>query len=62
MKDDLPRYSLRMNRILLNKLEYIAEFEGRSKNKEIEQIVRKYIQEFEAEHGEIPWKHNPQNY
>ena len=43
MKDNLPRYTLRVPRILLDKLEYIADYEGRTKNKELEQI-----------HGEIP--------
>ena len=31
MKDNLPRYTLRINRITLDKLEYIANFNGRSK-------------------------------
>ena len=53
MKDSLPRFTLRVNRILLDKLEYIADSEGRTKNKEIEQLIRKRIQEFEATHGEI---------
>ena len=31
MKDKLPRYTLRVSRELLDKLGYIAEFEGRTK-------------------------------
>ena len=42
MKDDFPRYTLRISQILLDKIGYIAEYEGRTKNKE-----------FEAEHGII---------
>ena len=53
MKDNLPRYTLRINRVLLDKLEYIAKYEGRSKNKEIEQLIKKRILEFEKENGEI---------
>ncbi len=53
MKDDFPRYTLRIPQILLDKLGYIAEYEGRTKNKEIEQLIRKCIAEFEAEHGVI---------
>lgn len=53
MKDNLPRFTLRINRILLDKLQYIAEFEGRTKNKEIEQLIKKHIEEFEREHGTI---------
>ena len=53
MKDNLPRYTLRVPQILLDKLGYIAEYEGRTKNKEIEQLIKKRITEFEAVHGEI---------
>ena len=53
MKDNLPRYTLRISQNLLNKLDYIAEFEGRSKNKELEQLVKRRIAEFEKEHGTI---------
>ena len=51
MKENLPRYTLRIPQVLLDKLGYIAEYEGRTKNKEIEQIIKKRIAEFEAEHG-----------
>ena len=53
MKDNLPRYTLRINRITLDKLEYIAEFNGRSKNREIEWLIRRHIADFEKEHGRI---------
>ena len=49
MKDDFPRYTLRISQILLDKLGYIAEYEGRTKNKEIEQLIKKRIAEFEDE-------------
>lgn len=54
MKDNLPRYTLRISQYLLNKLDYIAEYEGRSKNKELEQLIKRRIAEFEKEHGSIP--------
>lgn len=53
MKDNLPRYTLRVPRVLLDKLEYIADYEGRTKNKELEQLIKKRIAEFEQIHGEI---------
>ena len=53
MKDILPRYTLRIPQVLLDKLGYIAEYEGRTKNKEIEQLIKKRIAEFEAVHGSI---------
>lgn len=53
MSDNLPRYTLRINRILLDKLDYIAKYEGRTKNKELEQMIKARIRAFEAEHGKI---------
>ena len=54
MKDNLPRYTLRVSQDLLDKLAYIANYEGRTKNKEIEQLIKKRIAEFEAQHGTSP--------
>ena len=53
MKDNLPRYPLRVSQVLLDKLAFIAEFEGRTKNKEIEQLIKRRIAEFEKENGTI---------
>ena len=53
MKDNLPRYTLRISKILLDKLAYVAEYEGRTKNKEIEQLIKHRIAEFENEPGKI---------
>lgn len=53
MKDSLPRYTLRISRMLLDKIAYIVEYEGRTKNKEIEQLIKKKVEEFEKEHGKI---------
>lgn len=53
MKDSLPRYTLRVPQVLLDKIAYIAEYEGRTKNREIEQLIRRRIAEFETEHGLI---------
>ena len=53
MKDNLPRYTLRIERDDLEKLAYIAEYNGRSKNREIEWLIRRHIREFEKEHGKI---------
>ena len=53
MKENLPRYTLRISQELLNKIAYIAEYEGRTKNKEIEQLIKMKIADFESAHGEI---------
>lgn len=55
MKDNFSRYTLRVSPMLLYKLGYIAEFEGRTKNKELEQLMKKRISDFEKEHGTIEW-------
>ena len=48
MSSDLPRYTLRIPRDLLDKIAYIASENGRSTNKEIERLIKKYIDEYEA--------------
>ena len=53
MKDSLPRYTLRIPQELLDKLGYIAAYEGRTKNKEIEQLIKLRVAEFEQRHGKI---------
>lgn len=58
MSDDLPRYTLRVSQDLLDKIGYIASYEGRTKNKEIEQLIKKRIAEFEAQYGSIEIEEN----
>lgn len=54
MKDDnILRYTLRVNRHLFKKFRYVAEYSGRSANKEIEQLMKMRVEEFEREHGKI---------
>ena len=53
MTDTLCRYTLRVEKELLDKLGYIAEYEGRTKNKELEQMIKRRVRDFEAEHGRI---------
>ena len=54
MEDKLLRYTLRVDRVLFQKLRDIAESEGRSANKEIEQFLKKRVADFERENGTIP--------
>ena len=51
MEDKIVRYTLRVDRLLFKKFRYIAESEGRSANKEIEQYLKKRVAEFEKENG-----------
>ena len=51
MEDKLLRYTLRVDRLLFKKFRYIAESEGRSANKEIEQYLKKCVAEYEKKNG-----------
>lgn len=55
-KAGLSTYTLRLSRDLLDKLHYVADYEGRSANMEIIQLIKKHIAEFEQNHGEIKIK------
>lgn len=58
MDQKLLRYTLRVARILFQKFRYIAESEGRSANKEMEQYLKKRVAEYEKEFGKIEVKNN----
>ncbi len=53
MKDYLCRFTLRVDRELLDKFGYVAEYEGRTKNRELEQLMKRRVADFEKEHGLI---------
>ncbi len=53
MEDNMIRYTLRTDKVLFRKFRYVAEYEGRSANKEIEQFIKRRVAEFEKEHGKI---------
>lgn len=53
MENKLLRYTLRVDRLIFRKFRYIAESEGRSANKEIEQYLKKRVAEYEKENGKI---------
>lgn len=56
MENELLRYTLRVDRLLFQKFRYIAESEGRSANKEIEQYLKKRVTEYEEANGKIEVK------
>ncbi len=53
MKDKLLRYTLRVDRLLFAKFRYIAEAEGRSANREIEQYLKRTVAAYEKANGRI---------
>ncbi len=48
-----PHYALRIPEQTMDKLKYIAGHNGRSANKEIEQLILAHIREYEEKQGEI---------
>lgn len=53
MPSKLPQYGLRIPKEIMDKLKYIANYSGRSANKEIEQLILAHIEKWEREHGPI---------
>lgn len=53
MLNDISKFTLRIDIKLLKKLRYIAEYNARSANKELEILIRKHIAEFEKQYGKI---------
>lgn len=53
MSKDYPQTGIRVKPEIMDKFRAIAEFNGRSMNKEIEQLILKHVQEFEDKFGEI---------
>lgn len=53
MSSKLPQYGLRIPKETMDKLKYIATYNGRSANKEIEQLILAHIEKWEQERGTI---------
>lgn len=49
----IKNFTTRIEEELLNKLRYIATYEGRTANNKINMLIRECIKEFEKEHGKI---------
>lgn len=56
MTPDTAKFTLRTNKDLMKKLSYIAEYNARSANRELEVIIKKHIAQFEKEHGKITFE------
>ena len=52
-KSKLPQYTLRIPQEDLDKIRFIAEYNARSCNKEIERLIKIHIKNFENKYGEI---------
>lgn len=58
MSTGLPRFTLRISHELLQKISYIAGANGRSANKEIEMLLKRYVAQYERKNGPIPVEDN----
>jgi len=47
------RFTLRIHPIIMNKIKHIAKNNGRSVNKEIEQILKWVVDDYERKYGHI---------
>ena len=47
-------FHIRIDSEMLDKLHYIAQYEGRTATGQLVYMVRKLVEEFEEKHGEIP--------
>lgn len=50
---DEARFTMRINPIIMEKIKYIAHQNGRSINKEIEQILKWVVTDYENKYGRI---------
>ena len=53
MPSQLPQFTIRISPELLKKLRYVAEYNARSANREVEMLIRQHVNSSEDEHGEI---------
>lgn len=53
MEADISKFTVRIDAELLKKFRYVAEYNARSANREIEFLMRKHIDKFEKLHGKI---------
>ena len=55
MPSKLPTFLIRTDQETIDKIRYIAEYEGNSGSVEIVKLVKRRIEEFERNVGEITW-------
>ena len=49
----MKSFTLRIDDELRRKFHYVAKYEGRSSNGQLMVMIRKYVEDYEKEHGEI---------
>ena len=56
MSSDMVKFTLRTESELLKKFRYVAEYNARSANRELEVLMKKHVAEFEKHNGKIEVK------
>lgn len=56
MPSKLPQFTIRIDPELLRKIRYVAEYNARSANREVEVLIREHVASFEKIHGEITFE------
>lgn len=56
MTINTAKFTLRTDSELLKKFRFVADYNARSANRELEVLMRKHIAEFEKEHGKITFE------
>ena len=51
--DNEKHFGLRVDGEILAKFRYVCNYEGRSANSQLIQLMRKFIEDYEKEHGKI---------
>ena len=50
---DMQQFGLRVERELFQKFRYVADYEGRSANRDLVQYIKRKVRKFEQENGPI---------
>lgn len=53
MTTETAKFTLRIDTQLLKKFRFVADYNARSANRELEVLMKKHIAEFEKENGKI---------
>ncbi|MBO5253581.1 MAG: hypothetical protein J6C51_06540 [Clostridia bacterium] len=53
VKNENAKFTLRVDPVLLAKFKYVAEYNARSANRELEMLMRNRVKQFETQKGKI---------
>lgn len=53
MPNETSKFTLRTDSELLKKFKIVADYNGRSANRELEVLMKKHVADFEQKHGKL---------